>query len=152
LSAGNDVAQFYIDPYRASGDAPNFVTGHNYQVCFIDNPNEVNAWADYTPGDALVDDAGNPVAVTCCTFTCPAPVTTPSCMLGATIEGKALNTYTSSRTPMTDVPVNSDSIVNLTLNFGYPMNTPSNWTGVVNITDTLGVVVQSANLNTESIH
>jgi len=151
LSAGNDVAQFYIDPYRASGDAPNFVTGHNYQVCFIDNPNEVNAWADYTPGDALVDDAGNPVAVTCCTFTCPAPVTTPSCMLGATIEGKALNTYTSSRTPMTDVPVNSDSIVNLTLNFGYPMNTPSNWTGVVNITDTLGVVVQSANLNTGSI-
>jgi len=149
LSASGDIAQFYIDPYRASGDAPNFVKGHNYQVCFIDNPNEVNAWADYTPGDALVDDNGNPVAVTCCTFTCPLDPVAPQCLLSATIEDKVLNNVTSSLKPVTDVPVNSDSIVNLTLNFGIVLNNPLLWSGSISIIDTLtGGVVQSANLNT----
>ncbi len=149
LSASGDIAQFYIDPYRPSGDNPNFVIGHNYQVCFIDNPNEVNAWADYTPGDALVDDAGNPVHVVCCNFTCPVAPVAPTCLLSATIENVLLNSVTSTLTPVTNVPVNTDSIVNLTLNFGIVLNNPLLWTGSISIIDTLtGVTVQSADLTT----
>jgi hypothetical protein len=141
LDSALDMAEFYIDPYYATGDDPNFVKGSNYKVCFIDNPNEFTA--AYIADPALVDDNGNPVGLVCANFTCPADPIVPTCLVSATLNGVALNKETISGLPVTNIPVTSDSILTMVLCFDVPVDQPTG--GFVSLMSGL-TTVQTANL------
>jgi hypothetical protein len=142
LNHALDIATFYIDPYYAAGDDPNFVKGTSYRVCFIDNPNEL---AEYVPEDALEDDNYNGVLVTCADFACPADPVPYSCLVNATLGGQQLFNSTSTGNPTTSIAVTSATTIDLVLEFDVPVDQPAG--GTVEIFSTACGSVASANLN-----
>ena len=134
-----DNAQFFIDPYYATSDGPNWTKGKTYRVCFIDNPAEFEQYRD---DPALTDDNLNALAEACATFTCPADPVAPECLVSATINGQALNLATSNGLPVTEVAVTADSIVTLQLCFDVPVDLPT--TGEVAIRLASSTAVQTA--------
>jgi hypothetical protein len=84
VDATTDEATFFIDPYdypNAGDEAPNWVKGEKYEICFISNPDEYQEGGDpYGPG-ALRDDHGNFVPVKCACFEAdPETVVNPECL------------------------------------------------------------------------
>ncbi|MDA3881600.1 MAG: Ig-like domain-containing protein [Prolixibacteraceae bacterium] len=115
LDVVGDIARFYIDPYYTDKDDPNFTEDVDYQVCFIDNPNELE---DYLDDPALTDDNMNALAEACANFTVPAPVVPTECIVSASLNEVELDL---TNTDYAEIGLTEDSLFTIEFVFGGAM-------------------------------